>query len=176
MKVLKQETVYRGKIFDLMKDTLFHEDHTFIREYVFHLGAVTLIPADGRNIYFVRQYRHPAGKELLELPAGKLERGEDPEECAKRELQEEIGAFPEKLTLISRFFTVPGYSTEYMYLFLAEDLKSSKLPEDQDEYLSVVKTPYDEAYRLLKEGKIEDAKTIIGLFYFFSFRLHNRHI
>ncbi len=171
MKVVNQEIIYRGKIFDLIKDTIEHKGHVFIREYVTYPGAVTMIPFDGRHVYFVRQYRHPAGKELLELPAGKLEDGEKPDECAKRELQEEVGLIPQKLTLLSRFYTVPGYSRELMYLYLAEDLEKSKLPEDKDEFLNVVKLKIEDAISLLKEGKIEDAKTIIGLFYLLTFRL-----
>ena len=174
MKVVKHELIYKGKIFDLVKDTIEHEGHVFTREYVTYPGAVTMIPFDGRYVYFVKQYRHPAGKELLELPAGKLEQGEDPEECAKRELQEEVGFIPGKLTLLSGFYTVPGYSREFMYLYLAEDLKESKLPEDKDEFLKVIKLDVKDAMALLKEGKIQDAKTIIGLFYLLSFRLSDR--
>ncbi len=173
MKIIKSETLYKGKIFNLLRDTLSHKGHNFIREYVFYPGAVTILPFDGENIYFVEQYRHPAGKKLLELPAGKLEKNEDPVKCAQRELQEEVGFFPYKLTLIAKFYTAPGYSTEYMYLYLAEDLRKSKLPEDKDEFLNVIKLPVKDAHRMLKEGKMEDAKTIIGLLYFFSFRLYN---
>ncbi len=174
MKIIKSEILYKGKIFDLIKDTLQHNSHNFVREYVSYPGAVTILPFDGEHIYFVEQYRHPAGKELLELPAGKLEKNEDPAECARRELQEEVGFFPETLIPVARFYTVPGYSTEYMYLYIAENLRRSKLPEDKDEFLKVVKLTVDDAYKMLKEGNIEDAKTIIGLFYFFSLRLHNR--
>ncbi len=175
MKTIKSELLYKGKIFNLLKDTLEHHGRSFIREYIFYPGAVTILPFDGSHIYFVEQYRHPARKTLLELPAGKLEKEEDPEECAKRELQEEIGFFPEKLTLLARFYTAPGYSTEYMYLYLAEKLTKSKLPEDKDEFLQVVKLPVEEAYNMLKNGSLEDAKTIIGLFHFFTFRVHNGH-
>lgn len=174
MKVIKEEIVYKGKIFDLLRDTLQHENHTFVREYVTYPGAVTIIPFDEKNIYFVKQYRHPAGKELLELPAGKLERGEDPVKCAKRELQEEIGFFPEKLTFLTKFYTVPGYSKEFMYLYLAEELKRSKLKEDQDEFLEIVKLSVEEVIHLLTQNKIEDAKTIIGIFYLLTFRLRYR--
>ena len=174
MKVLKHEVLYRGKIFDLIRDTLEHEGHTFTREYVNYKASVCIIPFDGENVYFVKQYRHPTGKELLELPAGKLEEKEDPKECAQRELQEEVGFIPQKLTLLSKFYTVAGYSKELMYLYLAEDLKASKLPEDKDEFLTPIKMHINDALSLLKEGKIEDAKTIIGLFYLFTFRLSIR--
>ncbi len=174
MKLLKHELIYRGKIFDLVRDTLEHENHVFTREYVTYPGAVTMVPFDGKYIYFVRQYRHPAEKELLELPAGKLEANESPEECAKRELQEEVGFIPGKLTLLARFYTVPGYSKEFMYLYLAEDLRKSKLSQDRDEFLQTVKLSVEETVNLLKSGGIEDAKTIIGIFYLLSFRLSYR--
>ncbi len=172
MKLIDSSTKFTGKIFKLNVDTLEHNGHVFTREYISYRGAVTAIPVLDKQIVFVKQYRHPAGAELLELPAGKLENHEEPLACMNRELQEEIGFKSNKIREISEFYTAPGYSTEYMYLFMAEELEPSKLPEDRDEFLTVVPIDIFRVKKMLKQGLFKDAKTIIGLLYFFSYLDH----
>ena len=108
----------------------------------------------------VRQYRHPSLRQLLEIPAGIIEDGEDPEETALRELQEETGFSSKNLRLMTGFWSSPGFTNEYMYAFIAKDLLESKLPQDEDEDISVEKIPLDQVERLIKFGEIEDAKSI----------------
>jgi len=129
IKTLNSETVYEGKAFDVKREQLQLPDgKTTWFDLVVHPGAVTLIPIDDQQrVLFVRQYRHAVAKELLELPAGTLEIGEEPEVCASREVREETGMSAGKLTKVGEFFLVPGYSTEYMYIYLAEQLKFEPL-------------------------------------------------
>jgi ADP-ribose pyrophosphatase len=135
-------------------------------DIVDHVGAVTLIPVDEAGmIWFVRQYRHATGKMLLELPAGTLEPGEQPEVCALRELREEIGMACKDLQKAGEFFLAPGYSTEYMYMFIATGLYANPLPGDSDEFLSIEKIPIAEAFKMAVRGEIQDAKSLVGLFY-----------
>jgi len=125
---------------------------------------VALLPVgqDGL-IWFVRQYRHPAGKRLLELPAGTLEPGEPPEECARRECREEIGMAPGRLERLGGFYLAPGYSTEYLHVFLAADLQPSPLPGDEDEQLEIERLGLEQALRRMRRGEIEDAKSLAAL-------------
>ena len=107
-----------------------------------HVGAVTILPIDAEGrILFVRQYRHATGKELLELPAGTLNAGEPPEECAFREIREETGFAAGNLIKLGEFFLAPGYSTEYMVVYLANELHPDPLPADEDEFISLEADP-----------------------------------
>jgi len=169
MKVLESKYVYKGKILNLRVDKILIPNHEKItREVVEFIGACAIVPVLEDSIIFVKQYRHPAGKELLEIPAGKLEPGEDAEKAAERELKEEIGYKPLNLYKIGEFYLTPGYSTEKIHIFIAENLIPESLPRDKGEDIEVVKLPLAQAYQMLKQGDFEDAKTIIGLFYFFS--------
>jgi ADP-ribose pyrophosphatase len=129
-----------------------------------HVGAVTILPVDANGrILFVRQYRHAAGKELLELPAGTLEVGELPENCALREIREETGFAAGKLTKLGEFFLAPGYSTEYMVVYLASELHYDPLPGDQDEFITLLPIPVDQAYELALNGELQDGKSLAAL-------------
>ena len=114
-------------------------------------------------VWFVRQYRHPAGIELLELPAGTLDADENPAECAARELREEIGMAAESLVEIGSFFLAPGYSTEYMYVFLARELSPAPLAADEDEDLAPERIEAGRALEMVRDGSFQDAKTIAAL-------------
>jgi len=166
IQTLTSEKMYKGRAFDVRRDeVLLPNGKTTRLDIVEHSGAVTILPVDDEGfIWFVKQYRHPAGCEILELPAGTLEAGEDPLVCAHREIQEEIGMGSRDLKKIGEFFLAPGYSTEYMYIFLAKDLYSSSLPQDEDEILEPVRLPLDEVKAKITNGKIQDAKTIASLF------------
>jgi ADP-ribose pyrophosphatase len=137
---------------------------TISLEIIEHVGAVTLLPmdADGR-ILFVRQYRHATGKELLELPAGTIDEGELPEACAAREIREETGFAAGKLRKLGEFFLAPGYSTEYMVVFLATELHHAPLPGDLDEFISLLPIPVDRAYEMALNGELQDGKSLAAL-------------
>jgi ADP-ribose pyrophosphatase len=134
-------------------------------DVVVHAGAVTLVPVDEQGqVWLIRQYRHPAGKLLLELPAGVVEAGEDPAASAQREVREEIGMGARHLKPVGEFFLAPGYSTELMRVYLATGLFPEALDPDEDEQITVEKVPFDEALRMAEQGEIQDAKTIAALF------------
>ena len=166
-ETIHSEMKYQGKAFDVRQDQVRLLDGQVVHlDIVEHVGAVTLIPVDETGeIWFVRQYRHATGKDLLELPAGTIELGEPPEECARREIREETGMACRELRKVGEFFLAPGYSTEYMYVYLATGLYPDPLPGDSDEFLSVEKIPLDQAYQMAKSGEIQDAKSLVGLFF-----------
>jgi ADP-ribose pyrophosphatase len=115
-------------------------------------------------VLFVRQYRHATGGDLLELPAGTLDDEEDPQVCAAREIREETGKAAEKLTKLGEFYLAPGYSTEFMVVYLATGLNDNPLDADDDEFLSVESIPVAEAIKTAERGGIPDAKSLAALF------------
>lgn len=134
------------------------------REIVVHRGAVAVVPLlDSDTIVMVRQFRQAAGEALLEIPAGTLDPDETPDYCAERELTEEIGYKPGKLTLMFRSYLAPGYSSEMLHTFLAQDLSREKAEHDADEFIEVVEVKMHEAVELIRSGEIKDAKTICGV-------------
>lgn len=134
------------------------------REIVAHRGAVTAVPMlDADRIVMVRQFRQAAGETLLELPAGTLEHGEEPLACAQRELREEIGYHPNKLTLMFKSYLAPGYSSEMLHTYLAEELDKAEAEKDADEFLEIVEVRLHEALDMILSGEIKDAKTICGI-------------
>lgn len=164
-EILKSETVYQGRVFKIQHDLIQRPGGPQTYDTVYHIGAVAMIPIDEHgNILFVRQYRHAARRRLLELPAGTLEESESVEETAQREMREEVGLAPGHLTKLAEFFLAPGYSTERMHIYLAEGLSPEHLPGDEDEELEIERLTLDEALTAIQSGKIEDAKTILGLF------------
>jgi ADP-ribose pyrophosphatase len=167
---MKYETVhsdirYQGRAFTVRQDRVKLPDGRLTNlDVVVHTGAVTLIPVDQQgNVWFVRQYRHAAGEMLLELPAGTVEPGEEPEVCASREVREETGMSAEKLELLGDFFLAPGYSTEHMYVYLATGLQEDPLQQDEDEFLSVEKIPLEQAFSMAESGELKDAKSLAAL-------------
>jgi ADP-ribose pyrophosphatase len=157
---------FRGRAFDVRQDDVILPDGKTTRlDIVEHAPAVTIIPIDtDGEIWFVRQYRHPASLELLELPAGVLETGEDPLVCAQREIQEEIGMAANTMRKIGTFFLAPGYSTEFMHVFLAKELFPSSLPHDDDEFLTIERLKPDQVANMIRDGRILDAKTLAALY------------
>lgn len=164
-RVTASETLFRGKVFELRRDLVVFEDGREASvDVVVHPGAVALIPIDTlKQLWFVRQYRHASGGELLELPAGTLERGEPPERCAERECQEEIGMSPGKLELLGGFFQAPGYSTEFLQVYLATDLRPEPKPRDLDEQIQVEKLSLEQVVKLIENGGLRDAKSLAAL-------------
>ncbi len=164
-ELLKSEIVYPGRAFTIRRDTLRMPD---ARETSFdiveHVGSVIILPleADG-NLLFVRQYRHAAGLDLLELPAGTLDKDELPETCATREVREETGMAAGKLEALGGFYLAPGYSTEFMHVYLATELHYDPLEADADEFLTVERFPLKEALAMFESGEIRDAKSLAAI-------------
>ena len=161
---LSRQTMYNGRVVDVFIDKVATpEGKQIVREVVGHSGGVvTLAIVDGQ-VLLVRQYRHPAGQNLLELPAGKLEKGEDPAECAARELEEETGYRPGKVYELGRFYASPGYLCEIFYLYVAEDLTPTAQNLDPDEELSIERLPLEDALAACYDGRIVDTKTALAL-------------
>lgn len=165
IEVLSSEIQFEGKVFDVRVDRVRLADgHETRIDLVIHSGAVTMIPiGEDGSIWFVRQYRHATGGQLLELPAGTLEQGEDPAGTAARECREEIGMAPGQLDNLGGFFLAPGYSNEYMHVFLATDLKPDALAPDADEVIAIEKLTAQEVKAQINEGGFQDAKTLACL-------------
>jgi ADP-ribose pyrophosphatase len=163
-ELIDSEKVFSGRVFDVTLDTVREGDQTYKREVVHHPGSAVVLPVfDDGTISLVRQYRHPALRFLLELPAGSLNDQESPEAGATRELEEELGLVAGKMEKLSEFFVSPGFCAEKMWLYLATDLTSTAQRLDEDEVIEVVRLPIERALQMITDGEIEDAKTIIGL-------------
>lgn len=166
-KLLAKETILKAHIFDIQKVSVRLPDGRE-RSYdlVDHANAVTILPVDDAGqVYFVSQYRIGAEKELLELPAGVIEDGEDPLPSARRELREEIGMDCEDLRFLGGFYMAAGYSNEYMHCYLAQGLFKSPLMQDEDEFLTPSIKTLEQAYAMVWHGELEDSKTLAALLY-----------
>ena len=163
---LRSEEIYRGRILNVTRDTVLLENGTeAIREVVQHPGGACVVPltADG-CVLMVRQFRYPHHTETLEVPAGKLEYGEDPLQCAVRELKEEVGGEAKKLELLGSLFPTPAYDAEVIYMYLARQISETHAQAlDADEFLDVIRVPLADAVRMVMEDRIKDAKTQIAL-------------
>lgn len=164
-RINSSKRVYNGQVVRLdILDVTLPNGNLAAREVVRHPGAVAIVPVDSDGqVVLVRQYRTAAGQVMIEIPAGTLEPGEDPVICATRELQEEAGLLPGELVLIGGIFAAPGYTTEYIHLYLARDLTESTLPADEDEFIEVFRVPLADALRMVEAGEINDSKTVVGL-------------
>lgn len=164
-KEIKRELKYTGRIFNIEKyDVELEDGAKTVREVVVHHGGACIVAVDENDdLLMVRQFRFPAGRELLEIPAGKLEKGEDPMDAAFRELEEETGYRAESLELLSAMLPTPAYDTEVLYIYLAGRLVPSVQHLDENEHLSVVRISFDEALAMVCAGEIPDAKTQVGI-------------
>ncbi len=167
-ELIRSERVYEGPSLSVRRDTMRVEMATgpieVVREVVESAAAVVLVPVDSSgNVLLVRQYRRAAASHLLEAPAGGLEQGEEPEDGARRELREETGHASDTLLRMGGFWIAPGYSTEYMHAFLATQLRPDPLPADEDEDIEVVPTPWKDIPDLIRNGTIQDSKSISAL-------------
>ena len=161
---IDSKKVFSGRVFDVTVDTVREAGRIYTREVVHHRGSAVILPAyDDGTIALVRQYRHPAVKYLLELPAGTLNDRERPEAGAARELEEELGLIAGRLEQLSEFFVSPGFCEEKMWLYLATELTPTAQRLDDDELIEIVRLPIERALQMISDGEIEDAKTIIGL-------------
>ena len=163
--VLSSERLYEGKIINLRRDMVELENgREAAREIVEHPGGVGILPLDRDGIvYMVRQYRHGAGEVVLEIPAGKLNYGEDALECGKRELLEEIGATAQEYIPLGEIFPTPAYCEEIIPVFLAKGLSFSSQKLDEGEFLSVEKIPLRELLAMVMNGELPDCKTQIAV-------------
>ena len=169
--VISSELVYRGKAVSLKKEeVLLPSGKKIYREIVIHRGASAIIPVmDNGDIIFVRQYRHPIGEYILEIPAGTLKEGEDPEACARRELEEETGYRAGELIHLLTIYPSPGYSSERLHLYLARKLEKGNQNLEADEDISITFLSLEDALEAIRRRRIRDAKTIVGILYYSLF-------
>ena len=164
-EVISSEKVFNGKVFDIERDVITLPDgRTTTRETVRHNGASAIVAVDkDGKILFVRQYRHSAGTETLEIPAGTLEKGEDPYDCAMRELEEETGYKTDKMEFLLKFYSSIGFCSEVLHIYLADDLVRGSANPDDDEFIELERYTPEEAVQMIFEGKIYDSKTIASV-------------
>ena len=163
-KVIGSEIIFRGRVIEVSVDTVSEGETTYKREVVHHPGSAVIVPVfDDGTVGLVRQYRHPAVRYLLEVPAGTLRRGEIPEDGAARELEEELGLVCGSMEKLSEFFVSPGFLEEKMWIYLATQLTQTEQRLEDDELIEVVRLPLSQTLNMITTGEIEDAKTIIGL-------------
>jgi ADP-ribose pyrophosphatase len=165
-KTVSRKSVYKGSIIDVYQlEVILPNGKKAKRDVVNHSGASVIIPLNKDNeIYVVRQYRKPVDRMLIEIPAGKLDSGEDPLVCAKRELKEETGLDAKSIKYILSIHSTPGFSNEILHIFAATNLSIGKACTDEDEFLTTEKIHINKLIEMIFCGEITDAKTIIGIF------------
>ena len=162
---LSSTIIHQGRFLDIRRDDVrLPNGKTTTREWINRPGAACIVPIlPDDQIALIRQYRYPVSQEMIELPAGKLDFGESPEECAKRELEEEIGYKTSKLTYLTHIHPAIGFASEKMWLYLAEELVKTERNTDHDEFVELIPTTVENAVSMVWERKITDVKTIIGI-------------
>jgi ADP-ribose pyrophosphatase len=171
-KTISSEMIYKGRALNLRVDSVELPDGSKTkRTIVEHPDCIAVVALDNeQNILLVRQFRKTIEKELLEIPAGGIDPGEDAETAVKREMQEETGYLPQKLVKLGGFYSTPGYCTEYLHAYLATDLVPGKLVAEDTEGIELVRVPVAELPALLASGKLTDAKSIAGLYMFLDYQ------
>lgn len=164
-KLIKSEEIFKGRVITLKKETvLLPNGEEAGREIVLHPGGVAILPLDDNgDVFVVRQYRRPFDDILLEIPAGKLNYGEDHFECGVRELEEETGLTASKYDYLGEFYVTPGFCREKIHLYLARGLKKGEMHLDEDEFLEVEKIPFENLINMVMTNEIKDAKTAIAI-------------
>lgn len=162
---IESKIEFQGRAFNVRQDRLRRQDGgEMFMDVVEHRDSVVIVPLDGEGcIWFVRQYRHPIGAVLLELPAGVVQSGETAHECAGREIREEIGMAARQMDQIGSFYLVPGYSTEFMYVYMSRQMYPSPLSGDEDEFIEVEKISVERAFQMAEKGEIKDVKSLGAL-------------
>ena len=163
-KTVKSEKVFEGRVINLRVDTVTLPDGKLsTREVIAHPGGVCVLAVDDeKNVFMVRQYRYPTNQVLLEIPAGKLEYGEDYFEAAKRELEEEAGVVAENYVYLGYFYPTPAYCEEKIHMYLASGLTKTRQNLDDEEFLEVEKIPYTKLLDMINSGEIIDGKTVLA--------------
>lgn len=164
-KTLESKLAYKGGILEFYMDTVLLENgKSSTRDVIRHPGGVCVVAVnENKEVYFVKQFRYPHKKVLLEIPAGKLEWGENPLECGMRELREEAGFTADEFISLGCLYPTPAYDTEVIYMYLAKGLHKAQQELDEDEFLEVLTIPLDEAVKMVMNNEIEDAKTQLAL-------------
>lgn len=164
-KQISSQQIYDGVVVKLYRDEVELDNGTkAAREYIKHPGGVCVAAVDENgDLYMVEQFRYPFGKALIEVPAGKLEYGEDPEQCGRRELKEEVGATAERFEYLGCMYPTVAYDTETIHMFLAQGLSFGEQDLDEGEYLGVKKIPLKEAYEMVMKNELPDAKTQLAV-------------
>jgi ADP-ribose pyrophosphatase len=164
-KTLSSRLLHEGKSFSFKTDQVeLPNGRMTTRDIVDHPGAVAIVPVlDGSRIVMVKQFRYAVGKELFEIPAGTLERGEEPDACAARELREETGYKAKSIVRLLSCYMAPGYSNEVIHLYVATGLEKGEKETEEDEEIAVEAVGFDETLKMIEENEIEDAKTIVGV-------------
>lgn len=166
-KILNSEIIFRGKVFNTKVDQIeYNSGNKAVREVAEHPGGAVVVPVtDDGKIVMVTQHRFPMNKVLLELPAGKLSKNEDPKICAVRELEEETGYKSDNVIELGSIYTTPGYSTEKLWIYLAKDLKAGNHNREEGEFgMEVFEFSFDEVEEKIYNGEIVDGKTICGIY------------
>jgi ADP-ribose pyrophosphatase len=167
-KLIKSQILFKGKVFDHQVDEIQYDSGNIgIREVAVHPGGAVVIPIkDDGKIILVKQFRYPLQTTLIELPAGKLEKGEDPLKCAVRELEEETGYSAEEIKKIGEIYTAPGYCTEILHIYSAKGLRPGNHHREEGEQgMEIIELTLEEIEKMIISGKINDAKTIAGIHY-----------
>ncbi|MBU0580640.1 MAG: NUDIX hydrolase [Candidatus Margulisbacteria bacterium] len=164
-KLIKSEKIYSGKILDLKLDTVeLPNGKTTLRENVIHKQAVAVLPIQHNGkVILIKQYRHCTGEELWEIPAGSIDQEENIEKALQRELSEEIGFIAKKVHKLCAAYTTPGFTSEFTHFFVAEKLISKKIKGDDDEFIEAKEYTIEEIFKMIKNNKIKDAKTILAV-------------
>ncbi len=163
-ETMSSDLIYKGRIFDIRADIIREGDVEYMREIVVHKGSAVIIPVfDDMTVALVRQYRHAAGKYLLEICAGTLSPGEDPKQGAIRELEEEVGVRAAQVEKLTEFYVSPGFLTEKMFVYLATELTETQQNLEGDEILTVERHSFPALWEMIRNGEIEDAKTMVGI-------------
>lgn len=165
-EIISSQRVFDGRVFNIDRDVIsLPNGGTAVRETVRHNGASAMVAVDeSGKILFVRQYRHSAGAHTLEIPAGTLEKGEDPYDCAMRELEEETGYKTDKMEFLVKFYSSIGFCSEILYIYLANDLYAGTANPDDDEFIELERYTPAEAIEMIFSGEIIDSKTIASIF------------
>ena len=164
-KTIKSESIFEGRVFHVKRDDIELENGAkSFREIILHNGGSSIVALNDKNeLFLVRQYRYATGEELYEIPAGKLEAGEDAKDCAARELIEETGYEAKKVEHLITFYPTPGYSSESIRVYKATDLHFVGQHLDEGEFLDVLTVSIDEALNMISDGRIKDGKTVVGI-------------
>jgi len=163
--VISEKEIFSGRVFRVaQRDVVLENGEKAVRDVVYHNGGAAVLPVDTEgNVYLVRQYRSAFDSEMLEIPAGKLEKGEDPFFAAVRELEEETGFKTNSIIKLGKYWPTVGYCSETVYLYLAKMLSKGNTNFDEDEFISLVKMPFEKAYEMCMNGEICDGKTQLAI-------------